>query len=194
MSTIAVFLLLLILLALALRRSFRSRLKKQDYEQQQKHERVARFAYWKEHIEPLQRSQKGRPRDWGNRRVAVFQRDQGVCSICGKKTGDIIIRGHKFRLRNAHVHHGTPLSRGGDNSLSNLQLVCEDCHIQTHPDISFFKRKLRNIRNQRIRQNLQKLFLGPAPSVRKARGEWKCSLCEDRISPGQLYFGGRWDK
>lgn len=62
------------------------------------------------------------PADWDERKDIVKERDDFQCTICGWPTD------HKVHRRNLHVHHVTPLSRGGDNSLENLSTLCHICH------------------------------------------------------------------
>lgn len=50
---------------------------------------------------------------------ALYARSNGRCEHCGR-------RGF------LHVHHRKPWSRGGDNSLEVLQLICTACHTMFH--------------------------------------------------------------
>jgi 5-methylcytosine-specific restriction endonuclease McrA len=52
-------------------------------------------------------------------RYEVFKRDGGRCLLCGKSSADGI------RL---HVDHIIPRSRGGKDTLENLQTLCEACN------------------------------------------------------------------
>lgn len=63
------------------------------------------------------------PPDWEERRMAVHARDR-VCKECGSSG-------------NLHVHHVTPLGRGGNNKSGNLVLLCEACHQKAHGGRSF---------------------------------------------------------
>jgi hypothetical protein len=81
--------------------------------------------------------------DWDERKRKVALRDGKSCS----KYGD------KWHL---HLHHISPLGRGGTNELSNLKLLCEDCHHKEHHCKSFsgksshsetaFSKRVANIR------------------------------------------------
>lgn len=64
------------------------------------------------------------PPDWGDRKRKVVLRDGESCSKCGKTW-------------NLHLHHISPLGRGGTNELSNLKLLCEGCHHEEHHCKSF---------------------------------------------------------
>lgn len=83
------------------------------------------------------------PPDWEERRNIVIERDSDHCSKCGH-------HGH------LHLHHIKPLSIGGNNKISNLKLLCEDCHSKEHggrdfsgefdPSETAFSKRAANIR------------------------------------------------
>jgi 5-methylcytosine-specific restriction endonuclease McrA len=52
---------------------------------------------------------------------------QGVCPACTKVVGNLT------------VDHVIPLSRGGDNTLANLQLLCKSCNSKKHTKITDFR-------------------------------------------------------
>ena len=58
-------------------------------------------------------------RVWASIRQRVLDRDGHRCKECGKPG----------RLE---CHHKVHLQDGGTNDLSNLQVLCRGCHIQTH--------------------------------------------------------------
>ena len=59
------------------------------------------------------------PRElWQERRKEVWLRDGGTCVHCEDSV----------RLRKAHIDHILPVSRGGNNALSNLRTLCRSCH------------------------------------------------------------------
>ena len=58
-------------------------------------------------------------------RKEVFKRDNYTCQHCGAKKGDVKSDGQKVRLE---VDHKMPVSKGGDDSLDNLQTLCFDCN------------------------------------------------------------------
>jgi hypothetical protein len=58
------------------------------------------------------------PPDWSIRSAAVKTRDR-VCTNCGSS-------------RILQAHHVVPLSKGGTNKLTNLKLLCEQCHQRIH--------------------------------------------------------------
>jgi hypothetical protein len=60
------------------------------------------------------------PDDWVELRMQVLARDGYRCANCPATHG-------------LHVHHIVPLSKGGTNQLSNLIVLCEDCHKKLHP-------------------------------------------------------------
>lgn len=48
-------------------------------------------------------------------RTFIFNRDKNKCLKCGKKT-------------NLQIDHINPISKGGENKLSNLQTLCNSCN------------------------------------------------------------------
>lgn len=75
---------------------------------------------------------KGYPEDWNYRRNEIFFRYKGICQDCG------------IKLRKFHIHHILQLSQGGNNDLSNLTLLCEECHSKAHGGIDFSERFIRS--------------------------------------------------
>jgi hypothetical protein len=66
--------------------------------------------------------------DWSIIRNDVIERDNHRCVECGSDY-------------NLEVHHIKPIKDGGNNSLRNLQTLCEDCHNNQHNKIAEIKRK-----------------------------------------------------
>ena len=63
------------------------------------------------------------PKDWETLRIDVFVRDNHRCVKCGRVVpmlGDLGVRGE--------CDHIIKRSQGGDDSLTNLQLLCPTCH------------------------------------------------------------------
>ncbi|MFH8346774.1 HNH endonuclease [Streptomyces sp. NPDC018045] len=58
---------------------------------------------------------QNRPGDFHKRRALVLARDRFTCQRCGSKT-------------ELEVDHLTPVSKGGSWELSNLWVLCRDCH------------------------------------------------------------------
>lgn len=56
-------------------------------------------------------------------REPVIERDQGQCGNCGTLVGD-----------GGDVHHIVPRGKGGSDKLSNLRLLCRQCHDAIHED------------------------------------------------------------
>lgn len=54
-----------------------------------------------------------------DRKNEVIKRNGNQCDKCGSRI-------------HLHLHHIKPLSKGGSNKISNLKLLCEDCHLKTH--------------------------------------------------------------
>jgi 5-methylcytosine-specific restriction endonuclease McrA len=61
------------------------------------------------------RSYRGRHHSWCVR--TLVRRDGSDCSICGKSLAS----------REITIDHRVPLSRGGADSIENMQIVCEPC-------------------------------------------------------------------
>ena len=131
---------------------------------------------WKETVEPQFRKVKKYPEDWQKRRLEVYRQANGRCNSCGHKAGTLY--GDEF-LWFAHVHHKTPLLQGGDHSLSNLELLCEFCHIKKHP-------RMRGVRAAKLKQ-----FMGKDAAVRRARRDLECLFCKNQIMAGEYCYGGR---
>ena len=57
----------------------------------------------------------GSTTQWRKLREIVIRRDAGTCQLCG--------------MEGSHVDHIIPRRLGGDDSLSNLQLLCAACNL-----------------------------------------------------------------
>jgi 5-methylcytosine-specific restriction endonuclease McrA len=57
-----------------------------------------------------------------NVRIAVWRRDQGKCVSCGSR-------------ENLEYDHIIPISRGGNNTVRNIELLCEKCNRTKHDKI-----------------------------------------------------------
>ena len=61
--------------------------------------------------------------DWAQKRQEVIKRDRNTCTRCG----------HIFdKGETREVHHLISLSKSGTNRLSNLTLLCQNCHDKEH--------------------------------------------------------------
>jgi hypothetical protein len=78
--------------------------------------------------ESYNESFKGYPPDWDERRYLVKKRDNWSCTKCSWP------HGFKRLARNLHVHHNIPISKGGNNALSNLITLCHVCHRKESGD------------------------------------------------------------
>lgn len=64
--------------------------------------------------------------------ATLFQRDKGVCYICGclcdwndiREDGDYVITGPKY----PSIDHVIPISRGGKHAWTNIRLACRECN------------------------------------------------------------------
>lgn len=60
-------------------------------------------------------------------RKAIFARANAQCEHCGKKWSD------NYMLECDHI---VPLSMGGENQISNGQLLCRRCHAKKHMQLA----------------------------------------------------------
>lgn len=51
-------------------------------------------------------------------RFEVFKRDKFTCQYCGRSAPEVVL----------HVDHIQPVSKGGDNGITNLVTACKDCN------------------------------------------------------------------
>jgi hypothetical protein len=58
-------------------------------------------------------------------RKAVYFRDRGTCSLCRKDLSGLVSINSKL-----HYDHIVPLSAGGINDVSNIQLLCGKCNLK----------------------------------------------------------------
>jgi Restriction endonuclease len=56
-------------------------------------------------------------------REQIIERDRGKCGNCSTSVG-----------QSGDVHHIVPRGKGGSDKLSNLRLLCRQCHDAIHDD------------------------------------------------------------
>lgn len=78
-----------------------------------------------------------RTEQWARLKRAAWDRSRGSCERCGKPT----------RLGNglSHLHHLT-YARKGHELLEDVQLLCLDCHGQSHPRHEFLALSVQRCR------------------------------------------------
>lgn len=64
-------------------------------------------------------SQRGYGSEWRKLRQIVLDRDKHLCQYCLSKG---------IAKTGTHCDHIRPKSKGGTDALSNLQILCVDCH------------------------------------------------------------------
>ena len=57
--------------------------------------------------------------------LELFDLQSGKCPYCKAKL-------HKTKRNSFHVDHVMPLSKGGSNNVSNIQLLCPRCNLSKH--------------------------------------------------------------
>ena len=70
----------------------------------------------------------------GKTRLDVMERDDYKCQMCGRTVEDGI---------KLHIDHIVPVSKGGSNDMSNLQVLCHECNLAKHDRVD-----LRATRNK----------------------------------------------
>jgi len=55
-------------------------------------------------------------------RIAVWRRDEGKCAKCGSR-------------ENLEYDHIIPISKGGSNTVRNIELLCEECNRKKRDNI-----------------------------------------------------------
>lgn len=58
--------------------------------------------------------------------VIVARRAKGRCERCGVRISERHPEWHPLR---AHLNHVTPLSKGGEDTPENCELICGSCHM-----------------------------------------------------------------
>lgn len=53
----------------------------------------------------------------------ILSKTGGVCEACHTKMPEVEM---------LHIHHVMPVSRGGTNAMSNVVVVCPNCHALAH--------------------------------------------------------------
>ena len=79
------------------------------------HKKLCRNNFIKVNTEVEKTPRVGLPKDI---RYQIFERDKGICQICGKP----------LTIDKFTIDHIVPLQRGGLNKLSNYRCVCERCN------------------------------------------------------------------
>lgn len=67
------------------------------------------------------RHERGYGNAWSKLRLLVLRRDNGLCQRC--------LRTNRVSL-GTDCHHKVPRSRGGQDSMENLEMLCGTCHQQ----------------------------------------------------------------
>lgn len=66
--------------------------------------------------------------EWEKSRKRALDRDEHTCRDCGSMVGPR----DAPDVRDAEVHHKTPVSDGGGNEIDNLVTLCSRCHTKRY--------------------------------------------------------------
>ena len=83
-----------------------------DREREEDRQRDRQWSRWRDSRQASERRSRIIPQDV---KIAVSVRDGGRCVQCGS-------------TRELHYDHKTPYSKGGENTVGNIQLLCGDCN------------------------------------------------------------------
>lgn len=113
-------------------RAWREKNAKQNREMKKKWYRLNRDRVYSNLLK--RRSQKHFVRFEGIRRKELLDRDNWECQCCGVKVHDKSYGGNEHRElwdddRKAHIDHIIPISKGGDSTPENLQVLCRTCNL-----------------------------------------------------------------
>ena len=94
-------------------------------------------------------------------RFEVFKRDSFTCQYCGKSATDVVLE----------VDHINPVSKGGDNDISNLITACFDCNRG--------KRDKKLTENQAIKKQKEELDkLNQRREQLEMMAQWRAELID----------------
>ena len=94
-------------------------------------------------------------------RFEVFKRDSFTCQYCGKSAPDVVLE----------VDHINPVSKGGDNDISNLITACFDCNRG--------KRDKKLTENQAIKKQKEELDkLNQRREQLEMMAQWRAELID----------------
>jgi len=125
-------------------------------------QRESEYSLWLSTEEPKYRFLHVYPPDWHFRKIYAQRACSYTCQSCGKtryhdkkKEKAKRTQWHTF-WTGLHVHHIIPISKGGDNSLSNLTCLCETCHENQHKHmlinkLNFYRGKLKRARGGQMK-------------------------------------------
>lgn len=79
----------------------------------------------------------------------VYAKYNGKCAICGKPV----------KYKKLTIDHNIPLSKGGTNEMSNLQLACRECNLmKSGLNTQEFTRKVREIAVRDLLFHMKHMF------------------------------------
>lgn len=105
-------------------------------------------------IAPVEKTPKGRKKERKNTRgLEVRDLDVPMCAICKRTEGQIEAVGSSLEK-----HHIVPLEDGGDDTKSNLMLMCHECHAAWHKAHRKLKGDLKKQAEETIQPEEKSVF------------------------------------
>jgi hypothetical protein len=121
-------------------------------------------------------------------RFEVFKRDSFTCQYCGKSAPDVIL----------HADHIMPVSKGGDNDITNLITSCESCNqgkkdILLDDDAVITKRKnqLDNLQERREQIEMMYEWQVGLSNLENDQVDVVCKLFSELVTPYEINDSGR---
>jgi len=113
-------------------------------------------------------------------RFEVFKRDSFKCQYCGASAPDVLL----------HIDHIEPVSKGGDNNITNLITSCASCNVgkssKTLDDKSTLAKQRLQLEDLQARREQLEMLMSWKKGLRDLKEDALCQLCDywDDLAPG----------